>query len=166
MSASTAIRRARAEDIPELYGCLAIIAGEGRYLALQEPPPFAESRDYWLDMIGRGYPFQVALAEGRRVGWCDILPHARPVCAHGGLLGIGLLPEARGKGLGRRLLAATIDQAWQRGLERIELTVFTGNGRARRLYESLGFEKEGLLRRHCKLKDEYQDSVLMALLRS
>jgi len=41
--------------------------------------------------------------------------------------------------------------------------VFATNLRARRLYESLGFEEEGVRRRHVRIRGEYVDEALMGL---
>ena len=46
---------------------------------------------------------------------------------------------ARGSGLGRALVAATIDRARERGCRRLELDVNERNATALRLYESFGF---------------------------
>jgi ribosomal protein S18 acetylase RimI-like enzyme len=76
------------------------------------------------------------------VGWCDVLPNrARIVYAHCGTLGIGLLPEFRGKGIGRKLMQRAIDAAFEFGITRIELTVRESNVNAIALYKSSGFER-------------------------
>lgn len=74
-------------------------------------------------------------------------------------------PEARGQGVGRALMQALIDRARaMEGLERLLLAVVTGQGAARGLYRSLGFEAYGLQLRALKLPDgRYLDEELMAL---
>ena len=52
---------------------------------------------------------------------------------------IRLYPEHRGKGLGRRLLAAIEQEAARHGSRQIELNVFGFNQAARHLYESTGY---------------------------
>src|SRR4029077_12525992 len=47
--------------------------------------------------------------------------------------------RARGTGLGRALVAATLDRARARGCRRVELDVNEANATAQRLYESFGF---------------------------
>ncbi|RTQ35191.1 N-acetyltransferase [Variovorax gossypii] len=148
-----------------LHRALDVVAREQKYLALTQAPPLAQSIDFYRGLIAGGFPHFVALDGDRVVGWCDVSPvfgHSR---AHVGVLGIALLPEARGRGLGRRLLQAAIDKSWERGLTRIELSVRTDNANARALYERLGFEHEGLLRRTTLVDGNYHDSYAMALLR-
>jgi RimJ/RimL family protein N-acetyltransferase len=54
---------------------------------------------------------------------------------------------ASGRGCGKRLLAAALDQAdrWL-NLRRLELNVWADNAAAIALYEQFGFEREGLYR--------------------
>lgn len=55
-----------------------------------------------------------------------------------------VVPERRGRGLGRALLEAAIELARDRGAEHIDLTTGEGDTAARSLYESAGFEnREG-----------------------
>jgi RimJ/RimL family protein N-acetyltransferase len=163
---SVEIRPARVEDIPSLHRCLDAVAHEQRYLAFLEAPPLEASRAYWGKMIEQRWPFHVALDASDAIGWCDVSPNSRPALAHGGTLGLALLEVHRGRGIGRRLLAATVENARSFGLERIELTVLLSNVRARRLYSAMGFQEEGLLRKYWKVRDRHEDCVLMALLRS
>ena len=55
-----------------------------------------------------------------------------------------VLPERRGRGLGRALLNAAMDHARERGAARIDLNTSTDDVAARALYESAGFtNREG-----------------------
>lgn len=56
--------------------------------------------------------------------------------------GMWVAPEARGRGLGTRLLRALLEQAHQRGRQ-VLLHVTEGNDAARRLYEGNGFVATG-----------------------
>jgi len=56
------------------------------------------------------------------------------------LLGIGISEERRGRGLGAKLMERLVESVRSRGNNGIELTVVRTNDRARRLYESFGFE--------------------------
>ena len=59
------------------------------------------------------------------------------------LLLIAVVPEARGHGLGRDLLAATIGDARARGVLRMFLEMRDGNAAACALYRALGFVEVG-----------------------
>jgi RimJ/RimL family protein N-acetyltransferase len=78
--------------------------------------------------------------------------------------GVYVKPEARGNGIAKALMREAIRLAKTiEGLEQIKLGVRTGQGAARALYLSLGFEPWGLERRSLKLGDEYVDEDAMAL---
>lgn len=148
------------------HHCLAVVARERQYIAFVEAPPLEGMRAFVQALrAGAGIQF-LAIEDGDVVlGWCDILLNPREGFRHCGQLGMGLLPQARGKGLGGRLAAAAIERAWEEGLERIELEVFASNERGLRLYRKLGFAVEGVKRRARKLDGFYDDNVLMALTR-
>src|SRR5262249_39658516 len=120
---SVVVRPADSFDIEAAWRCLDVVAREKAYLSFFEAPPLEESRRFWGALIDKKCPFEVAVDDGRVVGWCDIEPIARPAFSHVGLLGMGLLPSHRGAGLGRRLLASALERARESGLERVELHV-------------------------------------------
>jgi GNAT superfamily N-acetyltransferase len=92
-----------AGHIDSFHQTLDVVARERRYLAFFEAPPLETTRAFVLDMIGHGYPQFVAVTEnGDVVGWCDVTPKSRPIYAHAGVLGMGLLPQFRHQGLGTR----------------------------------------------------------------
>ena len=62
------------------------------------------------------------------------------------MLGVALLPEFRGQGVGERLMRQTLEAARAFGLHRVELTVREDNKNAIALYKKIGFEIEGLMR--------------------
>jgi L-phenylalanine/L-methionine N-acetyltransferase len=74
--------------------------------------------------------------------------------------------DYQGKGVGTALLRELIDAAdnWL-GLRRIELTVYTDNERAIRLYQRFGFEAEGTHRGYALKAGVYADALVMARLR-
>lgn len=63
--------------------------------------------------------------------------------AHVGTLGIGVLRQYWGRGLGRALMADLERRAVEHGLERLEFTVLAHNRRARDFYARLGYSEEG-----------------------
>lgn len=149
----------------ELHHALDIVAREQRYLALLQAPPREQSFAFYRNIVDNDLCQFVVLAGDRVVGWCDILPLFGESRAHVGTLGIGLLPEARHKGLGAHLLRTAIDKAWAKGMTRIELSVRSDNLNAKALYERFGFQVEGIRRRASLVAGEYHDMVSMALLR-
>lgn len=78
-------------------------------------------------------------------------------------LGISLKKEYRGLGIGKSMLEYAISMCRESGIEMILLEVYENNHTARHLYESLGFEKIGVIKNGYKLRGErYADEILMA----
>lgn len=152
-------------DAPKLRAVLDQVARERVYLMLVEAPPTERIAAFISSILETGGVQILAVTPANEVvGWCDINRHRAPGFAHSGYLGMGLLPEYRGQGLGRKLAERAITDARARGIVRIELEVFASNARAIRLYERLGFVHEGAKRNARQLDGAYDDLVLMALL--
>jgi RimJ/RimL family protein N-acetyltransferase len=82
-------------------------------------------------------------------------------------VGIALLPEARGRGIGTLAIAQIIEFGFvRRNLRRLHLQAIESNVGALRAYEKAGFVVEGRLREHAWVRGGYEDIVLMGLLRS
>lgn len=78
-------------------------------------------------------------------------------------LTIAVHPDYQAKGIGRELLTRLINQAKQDdSTSRIELHSPSINLNAIKLYESVGFTKEGLLRKRVMLKGKITDDLIMA----
>ncbi len=151
--------------IDSFHQTLDVVARERRYLAFFEAPPLETTRAFVLDMIGHGYPQFVAVTmRGDVVGWCDVTPKSRPIYAHAGVLGMGLLPQFRHQGLGTRLMEQALDAARAFGFSRVELAVRQNNENAIALYKKFGFVTEGFQRNACKVDGEYENLILMGLL--
>ena len=84
----------------------------------------------------------------------------------GYLGGLAIHPSFFGKGHGKILMREILSIGEQLGLMRVELGVSTINAKAIRLYESTGFESEGIRRKAIYLKSEqhFLDDVSMAYL--
>jgi RimJ/RimL family protein N-acetyltransferase len=150
------------EHVPGFWHALDVVARERKYLVLTEAPPIESTREFVMNNIAVRNPQLVALNKGEVVGWCDVRREHWPVHAHCGTLGMGLLPDYRGKGLGRRLMQATLDAAHTEGFVRVELTAHADNLRAIALYEKLGFVHEGVRRDSICIDGRFVDSVVMA----
>ncbi|HEV7307382.1 GNAT family N-acetyltransferase [Ensifer sp.] len=155
------VRNATLDDIADCHRCLDTVAREGRWLSRLAAPPLDRFADYMAELHRAGAP-QIVACDGEVVGWCDVRLDPSPTRAHVGTLGMGLLEPYRGQGIGRRLLKLAMEQARERGLERIELTVLDGNVAAEALYRRPGFLVEGRRIRDWKHDGMYQDSILMA----
>ena len=154
-----------AEEYVESFNAgVDLVARERRYIGFVEGPPLESTRAFVRRILaGGGVQMLAVKSDGAVVGWCDIIRKSDEGFRHVGLLGMGLLPGYRGKGLGKRLAVETIRAGRESGIERVELEVFASNEPAIALYRKLGFVTEGVKRQARKLDGKYDDNVSMAL---
>lgn len=143
--------------------CLDTVARERQFLALYEAPPLAQVLAFVQQIIASDNPQFVALDGARVVGWADIVPGWAHAIAHTGTLGMGVLPDYRGRGIGESLLRATLAKARTKGITRVELMARADNARAIRLYERMGFAREGVKRGAMRFDGVDYDCVMMSL---
>jgi L-phenylalanine/L-methionine N-acetyltransferase len=107
----------------------------------------------------------VAEVAGDVVGMAGLHVHGSKQ-RHVADLGIMVSDDHQGRGVGRALMTALLDLAdSQLGLVRVELEVASENLAAIRLYESLGFEREGLKRHAFMVDGHLADLLIMGRLR-
>ena len=134
----------------------------------ERPPTVAEHLRWLADVDARGDRHEFMIVErtsGRSVGTIGLSridpTHRR--AEYGVLIGE---PGARGKGLASEASRLLLDYAFRTlGLVRVYLHVFADNAAAVRLYERVGFLREGLLRRHVYKGGRFRDVVAMAAVR-
>jgi len=106
----------------------------------------------------------VCEVDGEVAGYV-VLRQEFPMPSHAHVLEIGGLavgPGAQGRGAGRLLVEAAVEEARRRGAVKLSLRVLGGNDGARRLYERCGFVVEGVLAGEFVLDGAEVDDVLMA----
>lgn len=143
------------------YDALSVVAKERVYIEMIEAPPFERVVSFQKGLIEKNGPVFYAVHNDLVVGWCDIFPEENPRQNHRGGLGMGILPEFRGQGIGSQLLSAVLEHAKKFGLEKVELHVYTSNTSAIELYKKFGFEEEGLIKKYRKLDGQYFDCLAM-----
>lgn len=155
------IRAIAGEDIEQFSAALGSVISERLYLASTELPQLEGIRKFVENNIDKGYPQIVAVHQGKVIGWCDIVANSPAEFAHVGRLGMGVIADYRGQGIGKRLITSCLERAARAGFEKVSLQVYSDNTPAIRLYEQSGFEREGQLLRARKIDNSYQNIVLM-----
>ncbi len=79
-------------------------------------------------------------------------------------MGVSVLKEYWGRGIGYRMIEIMINMVREKGGEKIQLYVRSDNVRAVSLYIKLGFEIDGTLRKAMKIGHEYYNEYIMSLL--
>jgi phosphinothricin acetyltransferase len=128
-----------------------------------EPPDPVEMRRRRAEVVAKGLPYLVADCAGVVLGYAYAGTY-RPRAAYADTVenSVYLHPDAIGRGLGRRLLAALIDAAEQCGLRQMVAVVGdAANEASIRLHEKLGFRRVGVLREVGWKHGVWLDSVLL-----
>ncbi len=141
MSQPCTVRLARPDDVPVL--CLLkwqFAVAEGSTVAVRATP-----EDWQRDMFGPQPRFSAVVAEsdGSVIGMATITQRFGPGWV-GPLRAVDdlfVVPEHRGRGVAKALLAAAAAEAIGCGAPFLELTVRDDNHPAIRLYEQVGFER-------------------------
>jgi GNAT superfamily N-acetyltransferase len=81
----------------------------------------------------------LAEREGVAVGFCACIETPSPAGTRLEVDMLGVLPEARGQGLGSALIRHSLEQARQRGIRRFRAVVATDNVASLRAFERAGF---------------------------
>lgn len=121
----------------------------------------ARTEEQWR--TGRGAPFVIAdAADNRPLGLLNMqFDDDREVAG----IAVSVFPEARGRGIASK--AVRLGAAWglrDLGLERVFAEAAADNIASIRTIAKAGFQREGLLRAHCKTHGQRHDCVMFSLL--
>jgi L-amino acid N-acyltransferase YncA len=128
-----------------------------------EPPDVAEMRSRREALLKGGYPYVVAEADGEILGYAYSGTYrARPAYRSTTENSVYVREDSHGRGLGRALLAATIEQAAAAGFRQmIAIIGDSDNAASIRLHAALGFAHVGVLRSVGWKHGRWLDTVLM-----
>lgn len=153
------VRSATFEDCDAIGRGMKVVVDEGIWLAT-EAASAEELAERHRTAILAGDPVFVLEDRGEIVGCLGMPAENEGVVS----LGMWVLPSHRGRGGGRMLLQAAIDDR-PPDVHKIELEVFPENEAAIALYRKLGFEEEGLRRSHYRRRDgSLRSALIMARL--
>lgn len=163
------IREAKPDDARKLNAFMRSIFATSKHLITREQEyatgPFKQR--LWIAKKHTN-PVEVcfvATSNGAIIGMLDNWTDRRSRVAHSTCFAMSVCPSYQRSGVGRALLQTFIN--WVKshaGLSRIELHVHNDNEAAIKLYESCGFEREGLRKGAVKYEDgRIVDDIIMAL---
>lgn len=151
------LRSPRVEDAPVLLDYLKVTASETEFLMRypEEVSMTLEAEEQYIrkQLDSPNDCMIVCEVNGRLAGNCSLGMNSRRKTRHRGTIGIALISEFWGRGIGTVLMGELIALGEQRGLMQLELQVFQGNERAIALYRKMGFETVCSLPNAIRLKD-------------
>jgi RimJ/RimL family protein N-acetyltransferase len=155
------------EDPREFLGFINSFVRDGSYLLVDKPVTLQEEKQWLrtqLQTQRKGEQLYLkALVDGHLAGDCFAKPGFGRNRGNVNL-GIAIVKDWQGKGIGRVLLEVIIERSEQKWHpNNIYLHVVSANTRARKLYESLGFRIVASLPQWFKYERRYLDEFILIL---
>ncbi len=159
------IKNIETDEAQSYYCVVNKIKDEGNYLYYSNRFSFEETKNYVSFHNKSNNPILGAFTEdGKLIGFADFNIGSFDEIKHVAILGMGIIKQYRGKGIGKKLVEKSIESAKRLGVEKLELEVFDTNEIAKKLYKRMGFFEEGRLLRKRKCQGEkYEDIICMGL---
>lgn len=121
-----------------------------------------EQRNFISNMKKEGFLYIAAIYDNKIVGTLSFISSNRKRIMHRGEMGLGILKEYWGIGVGTALIDYFLDWTNNDGIiKKIELYVREDNIRAMNLYIKYGFKIEGRVSMGMYVKDRYYDLYQM-----
>lgn len=157
------VREARDEDFPSIWKIFRKVITEGEYTPTIRSENTSDGHEYSLHEEDDKKKFITVLCEVEEqvVGYATIEESMWDLSRHAGELGIAVLPQFRGVGVGSALLDSVLGVASDKGFKKVNLSVFHTNKHAINLYKRFGFKKVGRKSKQFYLKGNYIDEILM-----
>jgi ribosomal protein S18 acetylase RimI-like enzyme len=157
------IRRASPTDAAAIAAVVEVIAAERVHSAIDRAWTIEEEARY-LASLSLREALHVAVDPAQGIVGFQSLDRWSPLLdsmAHVGQVGTFLLPEWRGRGLGRQLWTTTRSFARESGYRKLIIQVRTSNTVAQAFYRHLGFQECGRFTRQVIIDGVEDDELLM-----
>ena len=161
------ISHARPSDAEEMVGYVIRVSGESDFLSFgagelglsveDEVKFIAELEDGTSGFMLKG------IVDTQIVSMGYVARQKRARVRHLGQFGITVAKSHWGLGIGRAMCLAMLDVARDVGVTKVNLRARDDNAKAIGLYESVGFEHEGVTHRALKIGERYYSEVLMGI---
>lgn len=149
-------------DVQKMLDNIDSVASEKIYIASEGVVDRERSGGQLRERARSGeWVIMVAEVEGEIVGSVNLqlgIPSKRRHTAYAGTL---LVQGYRGQGIGTEMMRMAEAAAREKGIRKLQLSVFSSNTGAIRFYERCGFEREAVLTRQFLIEGEYADEVWM-----
>lgn len=162
------IKEATKNDAQQMINFYNVVGGETDFLSfgknefnrdMEEYKKFIDSTSLEQNSI-----ILIATLKDEIIGIASINSSQKDRTKHVGTLGIVVSEQLVGQGLGRKLMEELINWATSNGVtKKISLVTREDNTFAIELYEKLGFEKEGLLKKDNFINGVYYNTLVMGL---
>jgi len=159
------IRKITEADSSDLLELLLRLDNETKFMMIEpgEREISPENMKHLLsDSVVPTSVFLGAFSEDELVGYVNACRGNFKRIEHTAYIVIGILSSSTGQGIGTLLLKKVEEWARKYGITRLELTVMTHNKNAIKLYEKMGFEREGIKKNSMFVDGNYVDEFYMS----
>lgn len=157
------LRPAEAADLPDIAALYAAEVRDGVATYEYAAPDVAEMTRLWQAITAQGYPYLVAILDGRFAGYA----YASSYRSREGYRWtvedtVYVVPDCHGRGVGRALLERLIAECTARGYRQMVAVVGEGaNAASMALHARLGFRTVGVFRGLGRKHGRWLDTVQM-----
>lgn len=164
------IRPARQEDMEGVVDLIGQVTAAGTHIRAETVAEAIDRESALLRHDDRRRTFFVASDDSKTdeaddesvVGWVHIDALGGEKRSHTAELTVGVVEARRRQGIGRALLAHTLDWADEAGYHKLYQALPATNEAAVAFLEGEGWEQEAIHRDHYRIDEEYVDEVLLA----
>ena len=131
------IRKAVKDDMPAVWRIIRAVIADGDTYVFEPDAPQDEMTEYWFSPEKHNY---VAVLDGAVVGTFWLKANQPGLGAHVGNAAYMVSPDAKGKGVGRRMAEYSLEEARRLGFTSMQFNfVVKSNEVAVKLWQAVGF---------------------------
>lgn len=160
------IRKAEEKDAEKFLEYFNTVGAETDFLGFGAEGPrvsLEEEKEIFKNSTPKNF-FLIAEIDEKIVGSCSISTNEKRLRSlYFGELGIVVLKDFWGMGIGYNLMSEAIRYGKEAGLRKINLDTREDNKNAILLYKKLGFKEEGIITRGTFINDKFYNLLVMGL---
>ncbi|MEZ5008075.1 MAG: N-acetyltransferase family protein [Chitinophagales bacterium] len=161
---SLELKIASLENLPFIVEVYNSIIPGGQITADLNPVSVADWTPWFKQHNTEIRPVWLLMFEGKACGWMSFSDYkSRSAYDITAEISIYLDEHSRGKGLGGKFIRLGLSEIRKRGLKNVMAVIYAANRPSITLFESIGFEKWGLLPKVCEVKGEEKDVIILGL---
>lgn len=156
------IRDATEDDLPAIVAIYNASIPSRTATADTEPISIADRRNWFRAHHPDRRPLWVAIEDEVVAGWLSFQSfYGRPAYHATAEISVYITPALQRKGIGRKLLARAVERARGLGLKTLLGFIFGHNEASLHLFESVGFQRWGVLPRVAELDGIERDLIIL-----
>lgn len=157
----TELRQAEPADWPAMRAIFlqGIATGQSSF---ETPASVPQRWEQWVESRHADSVFVIEARRSQIQAWGALAPTSSRRCYRGvAEVQLYVADEARGRGLGRRMLAHLVEHSERSDIWTLQAVVFPENQPSRRLFAAMGFREVGVREKIARMNGEWRDTLLL-----